>query len=172
MMLRRNSFAFVVSVAAVVGLTGCGNPAMESVGAAPEAYDEHEHGHAAEGPHGGHIVELGEEEYHAEVTHDDTTHSVGVYLLDGAAKDAASSETMSVTINCIVNGQPMQFTLPAAPQPGDPAGQSSHFELVSEALCDASDAPNSSARLNVTIGGKPYVGEIEAHEHEQDHAHE
>ncbi|HEY4721770.1 MAG TPA: hypothetical protein VII92_07985, partial [Anaerolineae bacterium] len=99
MMLRQNSFALAVSLAAAFGLAGCGKTATESGGAAAEAHDDHEHGHAEEGPHGGHIVELGEEEYHAEVTHDDATHKMEVYLLDAAVKNSVAIENATVTIN-------------------------------------------------------------------------
>ncbi len=148
---------------AVAGFSGCGGSG--GGGATVEAEREHFH----EGLHGGQIVELGGEEYHAELVHDDATHKVGVYLLDGTAKAAAPIDAPSVTINCIVSNQPAQFTLVAMPQPGDPTGGASYFELMSEQLCDGFDAPGAKARLNILIAGKPYVGEIKALDH--GHAH-
>ena len=44
------------------------------------------HAHPSEGPHHGTLVELGNEEFHAEVVHDDK--SVTVYVLDAGATKA------------------------------------------------------------------------------------
>jgi hypothetical protein len=165
----------VLVVAAALGLpvmTGC----QRKPSAGPTATNEHHegdgHDHGEVGPHGGHIIELGDENYHAELSHDDASHKVGVYLLDGTAKSAAPIDAPSVTINSAVNNQPAQFTIPAVPQPGDPAGSASYFELVSEELCDRLDAQDAHARLNIAIAGKPYVGVIEIHDHHHDHDHD
>ena len=51
--------------------TGTGDASHQ--GPAEEAHLEAEaaaHSHAAEGPHGGHLIVLGDEEYHAELVHD------------------------------------------------------------------------------------------------------
>jgi hypothetical protein len=159
------------------GLYGCGDgrPAAPVGGEAAEAGHEHEHGE--EGPHGGHIVELGTEEHHVELTHDDETHRVGIYLLGDDAKTAKPIQAESVLINVSVDGQPTQYVLPAVPQTGEAEGQSSYFELASEPLhtvvSGKSEAKSKHARLNVTINGKPYVGliETEAHDHDHGHAH-
>lgn len=156
---------------------GCGRPAAEPAAGESAAADEHAHG--SEGPHGGHIIELGTEEHHVELTHDEAEHRIGIYLLGRDAKTAAPIEAESVTINVSEDGQPSQYILPAVAQPGDAEGKATYFELVSEPLCTVvcgeSEAVNTHARLNVTIDGKPYVGLIETaaheHEHEHDHAH-
>jgi hypothetical protein len=164
--------------AALVGLPGCGQRASESAGAGGEhaaAHDDHAHDHGHEGPHGGHIVELGTEEHHAELTHDDEAHRIGIYLLGSDAKTAAPIDAESVTINVSVDGQPSQYVLSAVAQPGEPAGKASYFELVSEPLCAVvcgeSEGAKSHARLSLTISGKPYVGLIKTEAHEHDHNH-
>jgi len=161
---------------AMLGLSGCGGRAGDAGEAAGEhaaAADEHDHG--AEGPHGGHIIELGTEDHHAELTHDEGAHRVGIYILGPDAKTAKPIEAESVIINVSVDGQPSQYTLPAAPQPSEAAGNSSYFEIVSEPLCAVvcgeTESPRTHARLNVTIDGKPYVGLIETEAHEHDHEH-
>ncbi|MEX0643570.1 MAG: hypothetical protein WD468_12770 [Pirellulales bacterium] len=160
------SMLFLVAVA---GFTGCGSAG--SGGAAADADHGHEHSH--EGVHGGHIIELGDEDYHAELIHDDATHKVGVYLLDGTAKSAAPIDAPSITINCCgVGDNPNQYTLVPLPQPGDPAGQASYFELVSEELVDGLNAEGGIARLNIVIAGKPYVGEIDTHHNDHGHDHD
>ncbi len=156
----------------LVGLNGCGKerPGGSAVGGAGD-----EHAHADEGPHGGHIIELGTEEHHAELTHDDATHKVGIYLLGSDAKTAAPIEAESVTINVSADGVPNQYVLPSVPQTGESAGKTSYFEIVSEPLCDIvageSAAKSTQARLSLSIGGKPYVGLIETAPHDHDHGH-
>jgi len=164
------SFAMsILFLVAIVGFIGCGSAG--SGGATADA--DHEHAHSHEGVHGGHIIELGDENYHAELVHDDATHKVGVYLLDGTAKAAAPIDAPSITINCCgVGDNPNQYTLVPTPQPADPAGQASYFELVSEELVDGLDAEGGVARLNIIIAGKPFVGEIDLHGHEHDHGHD
>lgn len=130
-----------------------------------------EHGHSDEGPHHGHLIELGKEEYHAELLHDDATHKITLYVLDGSAKKAVSIAETELTVNVLVADKPTQFKIPAVPQADDPSGQSSRFELVNEPLCEALDDPKSKARLSLTIAGKPYSGDMahEGHDHDHDH---
>lgn len=159
---------------ALACLAGCGESRpSEHHGAATSAAanraDAPAHDHNA--LHGGHIVDLGSGKYHAELTHDDATHKVGVYLLDATAAQPVPIDAESITVNCLVGGRPSQFALAAVPQPDDPPGTASHFELVSEALCDAWDAPGAGARLNVLIGSKPYTGDVAAHDHAAGHSH-
>jgi predicted small lipoprotein YifL len=163
-----------LALVTLAGLAGCGESRpTERPGAASIVAANHEgepaHDHNA--PHGGHIVDLGSGKFHAELTHDDATRKVGVYVLDSTAAQAAPIDAESIAVNCLVDGRPAQFMLAAAPQPDDPPGTASHFELVSEALCNAWDAPGAGARLNVLIGGKPYTGDVAAHDHAAGHSH-
>jgi hypothetical protein len=153
--------------------TGCGEaskPAAETAhreGDGHAEHDAHESGHPEEGPHNGHLIELGKEEYHAELVHDDATHTITLYLLDGSAKKMVPIAEKELTINLVADGKPTQFKIPATPQSDDPSGQSSRFELVDETLCEALDDPKSKARLMLTIAGKQFSGDM-AHE---DHDH-
>ena len=127
--------------------------------------------HPHEGPHGGHVIDLGSGEYHAELTHDDTTKSVAIYLFDAELKKPVTTTEQEITINLTVDGKPQEYKLPAAPQAEDAKGESSRFELKDDKLVDAWDAPKSTGRVRVNIGGKSYSGDIEAHEHGE-HKHE
>ncbi len=145
-------------------LAGCGpKPAAD---ATPEtAADAHDHAHPHEGPHHGSLVELGDEEYHAEVVHDADT--VTVYLLDSGAENAVPIDAKNLTINLTQAGKPRQFTLTASPEDSDGTEGSSRFltkdaELVGH-LDDASAAP----QLTVIIDGTSFQGAIE---HDHDHA--
>ena len=131
-----------------------------------------DHAHPSEGPHHGHLIELGKEEYHAELTHDEATKTVTVYVLDGkTAKVAVPIEEQEITLNLAVDGKPSQFKLAAAPQEGDPEGQSSRYSLSDEALLEALESPKAAGRLTITIKGKPYSGKVEHAEHDE-HEHE
>jgi hypothetical protein len=164
-------------MACLVVAYGCGQqPAKEKAG---ETAHEHDHGHdhEMEGPHGGHIIELGTEDHHAELTHDDASQKVAVYILGSDAKTANPIKAESVTINVSEDGQPTQYVLPAVPQAGETDGNTSYFELVSEPLnkvvSGKSEAKSTQARLSLTINDKPFVGMIEtsAHDHDHDHGH-
>jgi hypothetical protein len=183
MMNQIRSWGIVAACGSLLAFLGCEKPGAQAP--APEASGEHqhdeaghehEHGHATEGPHHGHLIELGEEEYHAELLHDDATHTVTIYLLDSSAKQGVPISAESVTINLVASGKPQQFTLKAAPDSKDPAGQASRFELSDENLIEALEAESAKGRLNVTIGDKSFTGEIEHaahgdHEHEEAHTH-
>lgn len=154
-------------------VTGCGEapkPTTETVhheGDGHAEHGEHAAGHPEEGPHNGHLIELGKEEYHAELLHDDATHTITLYVLDGAAKKAVPLTEKELTVNLVVAGKPTQYKIPAKPQTDDPSGQSSRFELVDKTLCEALDEPTSKARLMLTIAGKHYSGDMAHEEHDQ-----
>ena len=103
--MNHNSILRVVAVCGmsawllmmIVGCNSKGSSSETSQSAETQpAHEGHEHdhghghGHEDTGPHGGHVVELGDEQLHAEWTHD--AEEVVVYLLDSSAKaDAAIS---------------------------------------------------------------------------------
>jgi len=155
-------------------IAGC-SKGPSAAPASGESHAHEEHGHADEGPHGGHIIELGTEQYHVELTHEAETNRVGIYLLGSDAQTPAPIDAHSVMINVRVEGNPEQYILPAVPQPGDPSGKSSYFELVSEPLhkivAGQSDS-KATARLSIDIEGKRYSGLIETAAHDHDHAHD
>lgn len=147
---------------------GCGTPAEKKEKA--DTHDEHAHDHPSEGPHGGHLIELGDEEYHAELAHDEATKTVAIYILDSKAKTAVPIAETELTLNLVVDGTPQQAKLAAAPQDGEAEGKSSRFTIVDEGLLKTLEGPKTTGRLNVTIEGKPYTGEI-MHEAHDDHKH-
>ena len=132
---------------------------------------EGQHAHDMHGPHDGHIIELGTEEYHAELTHDEAAHKVTVYILDGSAKNAAPIDAETLTINLVADGKPMQFSLEAMPLEGED-GVCSRFGLESEELLHELEEEGSKPRLSFNIGDKPFSGDIELGDHDHDHGHE
>jgi len=185
------SLCVTVVAAASISLVGCGSRSSETptekAGGAPPplaseaGHDEdagHDHGddagheHPTEGPHGGHLVELGDEEYHAELLHDENTHTVAIHLLDGAGKQPVAIPQTEIALQLFEGGQFVKYALKAVQGPGDAAGAASRFEIVDAALCDALCREDETrGRLQVTINGKPYTGTIE-HSSHGDHDHE
>jgi len=175
-MIRRfTNLMAPLTLSAILALMGCNSSSTPPASSGTPAADHkgHDHateGHAEEGPHHGHLIELGEEEYHAELTHDDATKTVTVYLLDKEAKAPVAIADAEIVLNLVVDGQPLQAKIAAASQEGDPAGQASRFSITDEKVLEALEAPKTTGRLNVTIAGKAYSGTVEHHEH-GDHKH-
>ena len=167
-MLRPAVSSALVFGIALLATTGCYKTGDQ--GSAKKPAESHEHDHPTVGPHKGSLIELGVEEYHAELVHDDDAHKVTIYLFDGHVKDKVTSSDATIPLNFVVDGKPVQYALKAAPQAGDAAGASSRFELVDEALCKAIDDEKAKGKLNVTLGGKSYSGELK-HDHGHDHDH-
>jgi hypothetical protein len=155
--------------------TGTGGGAATSGGDVHDhaGHDHAAHDHPSEGPHHGHLIELGNEEYHAELTHDDASDTITIYILDGKAAAAVPIAEKEVTINLVVDGKPAQYTLAAAPQADDPNGKSSRFELKSADLHAGLEAESAKGRLSLSIDGQPFSGTIEHHDHgEHEHDHD
>src|SRR5689334_20069810 len=60
--------------------------------------DDHGHEHHHHGPHNGHLMEIGGEEYHAEWTHDESG-KVTFYILDSEAKKEVPVAADEITID-------------------------------------------------------------------------
>ena len=137
-------------------------------------HDHGEHGHPSEGPHHGDLVELGNEEYHGEVVHNEEAGTLEIYILDGAATKQVAIDATELTINVSHDGKPEQFVLAAKPDEGDEAGKSSRFVSDDKELAEHLDEEGTNPRMVVKINGKSYRGEIKHdHDHEgHDHGHD
>lgn len=123
---------------------------------------DHENGTEHEGPHGGHVIELGRNhEYHAELVENEQTASVTVYISDKDFNEMPIDEP-SIVMNLIVDGNPKTFALTAA---GANGGKASRFDSADRGLFEALHEHEASGKLRVTINGNPYVGVVEHHDH-------
>lgn len=168
--------AFVLALTALaIGVAGCTDESTSSgpeTSPPPATVDTHDaHAHPSEGPHHGDLIELGNEEFHAELLHDDEAGTVTIYILNGAATEQVPIEATEITINATHDGQPEQFQLAASPDASDPQGKSSRFVSNDKELAAHLDEDGADPRLVLTINGKSYRGEI-SHDHDHDHAHE
>lgn len=166
-----NHFFFVAACVSTLALTaaGCGGNDAKHPASAADAIDDH--AHPSEGPHGGSLTELGNEEYHAEIVHDDAAGTVTIYMLDSAAKEMVPIESTELTINLKHDGRGEQFKLMASADTSDPAGMSSRFVSTDKELAEDLDHDGSEPQLVVTINGKQYRGAI-AHDHDEEQDHE
>ena len=136
---------------------------------APPAAKAGARDHVEVGPHKGVLIELGEEEYHAEIVVDEKMHTVSIFLLDGAVKNNVAIPAKEITVTLKHDGKPESFKLKAKPQKSDSVGMSSMFTLKDEEFVDDLHHKGSDPRLTLTIKGKPYDAKIELDHKDGDH---
>ena len=174
----KTQFTLATVVASALFIAGCGEapapkpaPAKTETHHEGDGHDHAEHAHAETGPHKGQLIELGKEEYHAELVHDEDAGKVTIYVLDSEAKKAVAIESTELIINLKHDGKGEQFKLAAAPQDGDGEGKSSRFVSDDKKLAEDLDHAGTQARLVLEIAGKSFTGEIK-HDHDHgDHKH-
>lgn len=157
---RSTQFAIAVTALLHFSVAGCSS---KPAPAPPQAAAEHEHAHATTGPHGGSPIELGEEEYHAELIHDDAAKTVTIYLLDAKASATAPIDATEIAINLKHEGRGEQFKLAASPDANDPSGKASRFVSSEAELAEDLDREGTEARIAVTIDGKPFQAAVNHH---------
>lgn len=170
-MSLRNRVAgwFVTAIVLAAGCHRASEPTSTPRPAPPQSADtDVGHDHDSHGPHGGELLELGAEEYHAELVHDEKQQTVTIYILNGSATSGVPIEAREVTINLVNKGQAAQFALPAVPDAGDPPGTSSRFQSRDVQLHEQLETASPAPQLVVDIAGKQYRGAIEHAEHGHD----
>lgn len=172
-MQRVQSLLFVPCLAAMLlALPACnsdtagnGDDPVEMSGP-PPALPGGADAHHDEGPHGGHIIELGRNhKYHAELVEDDANETVTVYILDTNMKELPI-DAASVSLSLTAAGETTSFELTAVA--ADDAAGSSRFESSDKKLFAALERGEEvTGKLRATIDGTPYVGNVEHHEHDK-----
>ena len=166
-MLRTLSSLCVVLLA-LIGFVGCDSGSTDkSTPAKAASHDSH----PEEGPHHGALLELGDEEYHAEMVHDEDAKTVTVYILDSTAKKAVPIDAKTLTIVVRANGKTNPYELKASPIEGEADGKSSRFVSSDKAIDAAIDTEGAESQLQVTIQDTPYTVKIAEHDHDE-HDHE
>lgn len=159
-----------------VTILGCANAdppkTTGETGTSPVEDNHSAHAHPSEGPHHGPLIELGAEEYHAELLHDENSGKVTIYVLDKAATASVPIAASEIMINLKHNGKGQQFKLAAMPLEGEADGVSSRFISEDKTLGDLLHNEETEATLAISINGKPYRGKVpHHHDHGHDHAH-
>ncbi len=164
-MKRLHPFVFFQTVA--IGwfllLNGC-TPTQDPAVVEPESSAHHgHHDHGVGGPHGGHLVELGDEEFHAEWVHENEIGKVAVFILDETAHEDVAVDAKEVTITVTVGGVPQQYVLEPTNMSN---GLASHYEIISSELVVALQVgAGVEATLNIDIGGSSFSASMEDHGH-------
>jgi hypothetical protein len=172
-MMVFSRFVFALGLAVSLGLAGCtpSEPAARPfndgdnvTNTTPEAP------HPEHGPNGGHIIELGEEEFHAEVAVDQDRKLI-VWLLDESMKAAKPVENGTVQILTKVDAKDVTLDLVPAPLDGEKDGQCSRFELAADKLPGAvMDIEGLTGDLSLKFGDKTLKNSLTG-EHDHGHAH-
>lgn len=170
--------AFLVGTSVLLAATGCGS-GQNTKPTAPAQAEEHadhdhaDHEHAELGPHGGQLIELGDEEYHAELLHDEQTHTVTIYVLDAKAAETVPVSAPEVVIQLNVKGKSQRFALAAVHLDQEKPSQAVCFEAADEELSHALDEQGAKGTLAIDINGQEFTAAIvHQHEHQHDHDHE
>ncbi|MGB7346773.1 MAG: hypothetical protein WBD20_21305 [Pirellulaceae bacterium] len=124
-------------------------------------------GHPEHGPHGGELIELGQESFHIEMTHEN--ESVAMYVLDTSATEPVAIDADKLTVSLKHDGQVKTFDLAADRQEGDADGKSSGFKSSDETLVQWMESGAEGA-VSLQIDGKSFTGKI-SHHHDHDHDH-
>ena len=159
-MMRFVGAVFVAGMMAAL-ISGCGtsqSPPPQNGGGGNAEVHSHE-----TGPHGGHLVELGDEEFHAEWLHDDNTGLVTLYILDGKATEPVQAGPVRIDVK--IGAAADQHEMNAV---GSTTGEAAaQFEVIDKSLIEALKMAGhgAEATLTVEIEGKSYTGVFEHHAH-------
>lgn len=154
-------FILAVTVA-VPGLPGC-----KVRQPSPKPGTKAMHAHPDHGPHGGTLIEWGDEEYHGEFTVDHARKETVVYILDGSATKAPDlkPEDLTELVVLLKNvSPPARVELKHDPERSSAKGIA--FVGTHEALAREMEF---RGELSGKIKGKPYVGDFAekpGHKHE------
>jgi hypothetical protein len=147
--------------------------ALADDGSKPAGKNAPKKAEPAKGPNGGLLIELGDDEYHAEMILDQKGKVLTIHVLDKEAKKPVLTEAEGVTINLMLHGKPKQFEVLAEPMPGEPKGKSSRFIARGKrSLMHAFEHDDHAARIALTINGKPYTGKVPVTAEGDPHAHD
>lgn len=131
--------------------------------------DEHHHSHEA--PHGGHLIELGDHKYNAEVVLEAEPKQLVVFILDAHAENAVAIDAQTLSLS--LDGAET-ISLEAQPQEGDANGQSSRFVAAGDAVEGIGDLDDLHGSITVPIRGTEYTGSL-SHDHDhpgEEHNHD
>lgn len=145
--------------------------------ASAEAEHAHDHEHE-HGPNGGHLLEVGEEQYHLEVVFDDKGRTLTAYILGPDAKTAYPIEAESLDFDQEVGEKEHEIPLVAKPLEGEAKGKSSRFVAEGKAVPDSIKAESDlEGHFHLDIGEDHFHvdlehGDHDGHDHEgHDHDH-
>jgi hypothetical protein len=154
---------WIFTIAALIALPGCGDPeSKEDEDNNEDQTAEDDHDHPTHGPHDGDLIELGDEEYHAEIVRSDT--AVTVYLLDGAAKMGPTIEGESINLNLSHHGDAKQYALAGVADVDAPGKFAEFTSSDEEMLAIVKEDNHLDISVSIEINGTNFRGTL-AHSH-------
>jgi hypothetical protein len=171
-MFRHTAWVCTSIALSTIMLLGCstdsGSPPQAKTGQDDQGSA---HAHPSKGPHGESLIELGNDDFHAELVRDGEAGQIEIYLLDATVSVAVPIEAAEVTVNLRRDGEAHQFQVAARATAEDPPGRSSCFASTQKELADELNHDHLHGQLVVTIDGKQYRGDI-GHSHDDEpHTH-
>jgi hypothetical protein len=125
----------------------------------PAVIDAHDHDH---GPHGGHVLELGE--HHGEIALE-ADRKLTLYILDGDVKNAVPLADTTALANLKIGTEMQKVELKALPQDGEADGKTSRFQSAEPLPESVKDIEDLTGDVTLTIAGKGITAPIEHHHH-------
>ena len=149
-MRTQHCLSLIVTLFAALAFAGCGKD-EPTKGPADAHADDHKP------PHGGEVLELGAEEGHLEVMHDDAGGTITVWVFGGDFTKPLSVARPSVTIQTAAGPQEIVLT----PVDAKADGTAHHWKVQHDAL----KVEPLDGRIRVSIGGKTFQSPLESAEH-------
>lgn len=143
--------------------------------ASAEAEHEHGHGHdhAAHGPNGGHLLEVGEEQYHVEVVFDKDKRTLTAFILGPDAKTAHPIAGETIDFDMEIGDKEHEIPLAAKPLEGEKDGKSSRFVAEGKAIPESVKAESDlNGHFHLDIGEDHFHVDLTHGDHDHDHDHD
>ena len=170
-----STFTLAIFTAAILGLTGCGQPTPPAAAktaapadhddhdhAAPHAHGDHEHG---AGPHGGTLADWGGGKYHVEFTVDHDKKEATIYLLGADEKTPAPATVVDGKLLLTIREPAFQVELVARPLDGEADTTASRYVGTHDSLGIVREFAGT---ISGVVDGTPYAGDFEEHAHEHE----
>jgi hypothetical protein len=148
----------LVLAGAVLAAGGCNPPGQGKKGGGA-------HDHGETGPHDGLLIELGNDEYHAEFLPDHAKKQATVWILDKKAKNPVpvKASTVSLTITNVT--PPLKVALKAEPEKGETPEMASRYVGTDDKFGVEMEFKGT---VSVEINGKQYTQDFEEKAHHKD----
>lgn len=159
--MQRSLLAY--GAACLLALTGCGSQDdYQDYSNAEKTPDAH--AHPEHGPNGGHLIELGKHEYHAEVVMDAKTRAISIYMFGHDLDEKLPIPAEEIVLELEDGEEEIMLTLVPDPLEGETEGASRFTVKGDEVPESLDDIEKLHGHFHVDIKDKEYVGEL-AHEH-------
>ncbi len=138
------------------------------VSKAAEHDHDHDHEHA-EGPNGGHLLEVGEDQYHVEVVFDEKGRTLTAFILGPDAKTAFPIEGKTIDFDLEIGEKEHEIPLAAKPLEGEKDGKSSRFVAEGKAIHESiKTEADLNGHFHLDIGKDHFHVDLEHGDHDHD----